>query len=124
MEIAYWIVAGLLALVYLMAGAMKILRTREQLIASGQVWVKGANSGMVKLVGVVELASALGLILPPVTGILPILSPFAALGLVLVQTVAIGIHMKMNDTKSMPVNIILLALAIVAAWLGATLFAV
>lgn len=124
MVIAYWIIAGLLALVYLMAGALKVFRSREQLIAAGQGWVEGANTGIVKLVGALEVAGALGLILPPLTGIAPSLAPMAALGLVLVQAVAIGVHMKLNDTKSLPVNIILLAMAIVAAWLGAALFAV
>lgn len=124
MVIAYWIIAGLLALVYLMAGALKVFRSREQLIAAGQGWVEGANTGIVKLVGLLELAGALGLILPPLTGIAPSLAPMAALGLVLVQAVAIGVHMKLNDTKSLPVNIILLAMAVVAAWLGAALFAV
>lgn len=124
MTIAYWIIAGLLALVYLGAGAMKVLRSREQLIAAGQGWVEGANVGIVKLVGLIEIAGALGLILPPLTGIAPSLAPMAALGLVLVQAVAIGVHMKLNDTKTLPVNIILLALAMVAAWLGASLFAV
>ena len=124
MAIAYWIIAGLLALVYLAAGAMKVLRNREQLIAAGQGWVEGANTGVVKLVGALEVAGALGLILPPLTGIAPSLAPMAALGLVLIQAVAIGVHMKLNDTKSLPVNIILLAMAIAAAWLGAALFAV
>lgn len=124
MIIAYWIIAGLLALVYLLSGGMKVVRSREQLIAAGQGWVEGANTGIVKLVGALEVAGALGLILPPITGIAPSLAPMAALGLVLVQAVAIGVHMKLNDTKSLPVNIILLALAIAAAWLGAALFAV
>ena len=124
MIIAYWIIASLLALVYLLSGGMKVVRSREQLIAAGQGWVEGANTGIVKLVGVLELAGALGLLLPPLTGIAPSLAPMAALGLVLVQAVAIGVHMKLNDTKSLPVNIILLALAIAAAWLGAALFAV
>jgi hypothetical protein len=124
MVIAYWIIAGLLALVYLASGAMKVLRSREQLIAAGQGWVEGANTGIVKLVGLLELAGAIGLIAPPLTGIAPSLAPMAALGLVLVQAVAIGVHMKLNDTKSLPVNIILLAMAVAAAWLGAALFAV
>lgn len=124
MIIAYWIIAGLLALVYLMAGGTKLFRNREQLIAAGMGWVEGANVGIVKLVALLEIAGALGLILPPLTGIAPSLAPMAALGLVLIQAVAIGVHMKLNDTKSLPVNIILLALAIVASWLGAALFAV
>lgn len=124
MIIAYWIIAGLLALAYLGAGGTKLVRNREQLIAAGMGWVEGANTGMVKLVGLLEVAGALGLILPPLTGVMPSLAPLAAIGLILIQAVAIGVHMKLNDTKSLPVNIILLALAIAASWLGAALFAV
>ena len=35
MNLALWIVQGLLALVYLAAGGLKIVRPREQLVASG-----------------------------------------------------------------------------------------
>ncbi len=75
MLIAYWIVAGLLALAYLAAGIMKIVRSPDALVATGIAWAKDVPLPAVRLIGVVEVLGAIGLILPPLTGIAPILAP-------------------------------------------------
>jgi hypothetical protein len=118
MLIAYWIVAGILAFVYLLVGGTKIVRSRAQLNESGMHWVRGANPAVVKLVGLVEILGAIGLILPPLMNTAVLLAPLAAIGLVLVQAVAIGVHMQMKDAKSLPINIALLLLAFATAWIG------
>ncbi len=118
MIIAYWVVAGILALVYLLVGGTKVIRTRAQLEDAGMHWVRGANPAVVKLVGLVEILGAAGLILPPLMNTAVLLAPLAAVGLVLVQAVAIGVHMQMKDAKSLPINIALLLLAFAAAWIG------
>ena len=59
-----------------------------------------------------------GVILPPLTNTAVYLAPTAAVGLVLVQAVAIGIHLKAGETKALPVNFVLLGLAAVVAGLG------
>lgn len=120
--IAYWIVSGILALAYLFVGATKLVRSRAQLEAGGMQWVRGVNPAVVKLVGLIEVLGAVGLILPPLLAVAVFLAPLAAIGLVLVQAVAIGVHMQMRDTKSLPINISLLLLAFVAAWLGVLSF--
>ena len=122
MIIAYWIVAGLLALAYLLAGATKLVRSNAQLEASGMHWVRGTNPAVVKLVGLVEVVGAAGLILPPLFSTAAFLAPLAAVGLILVQAVAIGVHMQMRDLKSLPINLALLLLGFVAAWLGVLTF--
>lgn len=118
MVIAYWIVAGLLALVYLAAGATKLVRSKEQLASGGMPWVEDFSAGAVKGIGAVEVLGALGLILPPVTSIAPYLAPIAAIGLVLVQVVAAVTHARRKETKTIPVNVVLALLAVAAAVLG------
>jgi uncharacterized membrane protein YphA (DoxX/SURF4 family) len=118
MLLAYWITASLLALVYLVSGAPKIFRSQEALLASGQGWVTDVNPALPKLVGILEVLGALGVILPPLTNIAVYLAPTAAIGLVLVQAVAIGIHLKAGETKALPINFVLLGLAAVVAGLG------
>jgi hypothetical protein len=118
MIIAYWVVAGILAFVYLLVGGTKIIRSRAQLEESGMSWVRGANPAVVKLVGLIEILGAVGLIVPPLTNTAVLLAPLAAIGLVLVQAVAIGVHMQMKDVRSLPINIALLLLAFAAAWIG------
>ncbi|WP_394940184.1 DoxX family protein [Psychromicrobium sp. YIM B11713] len=110
MNIALWIVAGLLALAYLGAGGVKIIQPKEKLV--GQMgWVENASTGLVKFVGAVEVLGAIGLILPQLTGVAPILTPLAALGLVLIQIGAIVVHIRRAEIKNLPVNIVLLLLA-------------
>lgn len=122
MIIAYWIVAGLLALAYLLAGVTKLVRSNAQLEARGMHWVRGTNPALVKLVGLVEVVAVAGLIFPPLFSTATFLAPLAAVGLILVQAVAIGIHMKTGDLRSLPINIALLLLAFVAAWIGVLTF--
>jgi uncharacterized membrane protein YphA (DoxX/SURF4 family) len=111
-NIALWVVQALLALVYLAAGSLKVVRPREQLVASGNYdWMKDTSDAGVKAVGAVELLGAVGLILPELTGIAPILTPIAAVGLVVVQVGAIRVHLARNERKPLPANVILLLLA-------------
>lgn len=111
MNIASWIVQVLLAAMFGMAGAMKtfqIAKAKEQL-----PWAKNRSDGFVRFVGTSELLGALGLILPLLTGILPWLTPVAAIGLILIQLLAIFTeHLPKKEYNVIPVNIVLIALAV------------
>ncbi|HXS84654.1 MAG TPA: DoxX family protein [Mycobacterium sp.] len=112
MNIALWTVQGLLAFVYLAAGGLKVIRPREKLVATGQLdWMKDHSDAAVKAVGAVEILGALGVILPEATGIAPILTPIAAVGLVIVQIGAMRVHLTRNERQPLPINVILLLLA-------------
>jgi hypothetical protein len=64
-NIALWIVQGLLALVYLAAGGLKVVRPREQLAASGNFdWMRDSSDAGVRAVGLVEILGALGVSRP------------------------------------------------------------
>jgi hypothetical protein len=111
-NIALWIAQGLLALAYLAAGGLKVVRPREQLVASGNFdWMKDTSDLGVKAIGTVELLGALGMILPGVTGIAPILTPIAAVGLVVVQIGAIRVHLVRAERRALPANAFLLLVA-------------
>ncbi|BCP36539.1 hypothetical protein MINTMi198_19090 [Mycobacterium intracellulare M.i.198] len=112
MKIALWAVQGLLAFAYLVAGGLKVVRPREQLVASGRLdWMKDHSDAAVKAVGAVEIVGALGVILPEATGIARILTPIAAVGLVIVQIGAMRVHLTCNEREPLPINVILLLLA-------------
>jgi hypothetical protein len=63
----------------------------------------------------VEILGALGVILPWLTGIAPILTPIAAVGLVVVQIGALRVHLVRNERQPLPANVLLLLLAGFAA---------
>lgn len=116
MNVVLWIIAGLLAAVFLAAGAMKLAQPREKLVSSGMAWAGDVSPGMVKVIGALEVLGALGLVLPAIVDIAPILVAWAALGLVVVMAGAIAVHLKRKEMQLIPVNLVLLALAAVVAW--------
>src|SRR6266851_1621018 len=81
MNIALWIVQILLALAFAMAGIMKVTQPIDRL-ETRMGWVKDVGPRGVRLIGSLEILGAIGLILPAVTGILPWLTPVAAVGFV------------------------------------------
>jgi hypothetical protein len=119
MRVAYWIVAALLALFYLYAGGIKVARSRDQLRPM-MGWVDSVPLRLVRIIGVLEVAGALGLILPPLTGIAVALAVVAAAGLALIQVGGISLHLSRGEATVIWLNIILLALAGAAIWLSTT----
>lgn len=107
MNIALWIVAGLLAVAFLGAGAMKLTAPRAKL-EENMNWVKSATDGQVKLVGLLEVLGAIGLILPAALDIVPILVPLAATGLALMMVGAAVVHAKVKDPAADAVPAIVL----------------
>ena len=117
MTVAYWIVASLLALFYLYAGGLKVLRSPDQLRPM-MGWIDTVPLRLVRTIGVLEVLGALGLILPPLTGVAPALALAAAIGLVLIQVGGISLHLRRGEVKVIGLNISLLVLAGVEIWLA------
>lgn len=114
MVVVYWIVAGLLAAFYLYSGGIKIVRSQEQL-APMMGWAGTAIPMVgVRAIGVVEVAGALGLILPPLTGIAPSLAVWAAAGLALVQVLATVFHLSRGERRDLWLNGVLIVVALAA----------
>src|SRR5436190_8209863 len=117
MELAYWIVAALLGIVYLYSGGQKVIRSKEQL-APMMGWVDTIPMWLVRCIGVVEILGVVGLVLPPLTGVAPALALAAAIGFVVIQVLAAGLHLSRGEVKEIWLNFILFALAVAATWLA------
>jgi DoxX-like protein len=117
MNLTLWIIAGLLAAVFLFAGANKLFIPQEKLAkAPGGGWVLDFSAGFVKALGAVEILGAVGLILPALLDIAPILVPLAALGLALIMVGAAIVEFRRHAFKHVLGNLIYLALAVFVAW--------
>jgi hypothetical protein len=115
MNIALWIAAGLLAVAMLAAGFSKLATPKEKLLAR-MAWVEDVSPGMIKFIGLMEVLGAVGLILPALTGIAPILVPLAATGIAIIMIGAIIVHVRRGETKEIAPSVVLLALALFVAW--------
>lgn len=112
MSIALWISQILLALMFLMAGAMKVFQYEKAKESAN--WMKDASKGFVTFIGIAELLGAIGLILPAVLDILPILTPIAAIGLALIMLFAAIFHTSRKESGALN-NLIWFLLALFVA---------
>ena len=116
MNIALWIVAGLLAAAFLFAGSNKLFIPYGKLAgAPGAGWVNDFSPGFVKTLGVVEIFGAVGLILPAVLNIAPVLVAVAALGLGLIMIGAATVTLRRHEPRHALLNFVYLALALFVA---------
>ena len=97
MDVAVWVVQGLLALAFLAAGAMKLTQDRKRLVDQGMAWAGDFSDGQVKGIGAVEVLGAVGLVLPAALGIAPVLTPIAAVGLALLMAGAVVTHLRRRE---------------------------
>lgn len=116
MLVVFWIVTALLALAFVGAALFKLTRTRAQLRAAGMTWTDDFTPGQVRLIAVAELLGALGLVLPPATGIAPVLAPVAALALAGTMAGAVRVHVRRGESPAPAA--VLLVLCLVGAVLG------
>jgi hypothetical protein len=107
MPTALWIASGLLALAMFAAGTTKIVTRRVKLMERMK-WARTWTDGSVKLLGIAEVLGAIGLIVPQLTGIVPILTPIAAVCLTLLMLGAVKTHAEMREPVVAPLVLALL----------------
>ena len=115
MDTTLWILQVLLAAIFLVTGLTKLTQPRAKMAAGPMRWAADVTDGQFRLLGAVEVLGAAGLIVPAALGIGPILTPLAAVGLVLVMIGAIATHLRFDEANRLAVPIVVLALALFVA---------
>ena len=116
MNTVTWIAQGLLALALLAAGGMKISQSKEQLMASGNMdWTEDFPEPQIKGIGALEVLAAVGLVVPALLDIAPVLVGVAAVGVVLLMLGAAATHLRRGEGQMVPVNLVIAAIAVFIA---------
>jgi uncharacterized membrane protein YphA (DoxX/SURF4 family) len=113
MNIALWVIQALLAALFLYIGGMKVFayeRFKKMTAKNGD---SGVSHGLTTFIGISELVGGLGLILPLATGVAPILTPLAALGLGVIMILATRHHMRRKEPVTMTVVLLVLCAVVV-----------
>ena len=110
MNVALWIVQGLLAALFLLAGGAKLVMSADQMAGpvALPVW-------FLRFIGVAEVLGALGLVLPGLLRVRPVLTPLAAAGLVIIM---IGATVVMWAGGMVAVALMNLVVALLAAFVA------
>jgi uncharacterized membrane protein YphA (DoxX/SURF4 family) len=115
LNVLIWVLQVVLALGFLAAGIMKTTQPREKLMTR-MAYVEDLSDGGVRAIGLLEILAALGLILPAISGVAPVLTPLAAVGICVVMVGAAITHLRRNEAQAIPVNLVLFALAALVAF--------
>ena len=94
MNLALWIIQGLLAVIFLFTGGMKLIMPIEEM--TKQLPMPGL---FLRFIAGCEVLGALGLILPSLLRIRPGLTPLAAAGLVIIMIGATVTTVMMGQTS-------------------------
>lgn len=115
MSVALWVGQALLAVVFLYSGAFKLSQSREKLLEMGQTGAAVFPLPVLRLVACCELLGAVGVIVPWLTNIGPVLTPLAAAGFVPIMVGAIVAHARLREPRNVAAtSFILLVAALVA----------
>ena len=118
MNLALWIVAGLLAAVLLISTS-KAFVPREKIAAVGGAaaeWVEDFSPGTLRAIATLELLAAAGLILPAALDIAPVLVPLAATGVALLFVGAVTMRLRRGEKATIVSDLVYLAMAAFVAW--------
>lgn len=115
MNIVLWIIQIILAGMFVLAGVIKTTQPKEKL-ATNMPWVNDYSLEMVRFVGISELLGGIGMLVPWLTGIAPVLTPIAASGLAVIMVLAAVYHFRKEEYKGVIFNAVLFLLAVVVAY--------
>jgi len=116
MNVLLWVVQILIGLAFLGAGILKVTKSRAELQPTME-WVEDFSAGTVRFIGAAEVLAGLGMLVPSLTGIAPVLSAVAAVGLVLLMAGATITHVRRKEVvPNVVVTVALLAMAAFVAW--------
>ena len=113
MNILLWTLQGSLAAA--VSRTQKAFLSRERLI-SHYPWVEDFSTPTVRFIATAELLGALGLVLPPLTAVAPILAPIAASALGVVMLLAMLTYVRRHEMSAVALNLALLVMAAIVAW--------
>jgi hypothetical protein len=110
--VGLWTAQVLLALAFGAAGGMKLMMASADIAKA----MPGAPEALIRFIGVSEVAGSLGMLLPALTRVLPVLTAWAGVGLATIMVLASALHASRGEWDHLPVTLGLFALAAFVAW--------
>jgi uncharacterized membrane protein YphA (DoxX/SURF4 family) len=112
---ALWIMQGILAAMFIMPGYMKVTSPAAK-VREMNGMAPGASIIQFRLLGWLEWLGVIGIIVPWLTGIAPILTPITAVCFAIVMVGAAVMHGQKKDYKVMPLLAVIFILSVIVAY--------
>lgn len=114
MNLVLWVLQAVTAVAFGGHGYLLVMRPRQT--AERAPWVAALPVPFLRVLGIIEIVGALGVVLPGLTGVLPSLTVAAAGGLVAMMLLAMLFHVTRREWRNIGLNLILGALAFAVAY--------
>ena len=115
LRVGLWTAQALIFLAFSAAGLVKLFTPIPQLAAM-MPWTGEHPEAFVRVIGIIDLAGGIGILLPSLTRIMPNLTVLAALGCSVLQVFAIVFHVSRGEAVVTPLNFVLLPIALFVLW--------
>jgi uncharacterized membrane protein YphA (DoxX/SURF4 family) len=124
-NITLWIAQFLLAGIFAYSGAFKSVKSKAALVELGQTGLKYYTPAFIRFIAACELLAVIGLVVPWWTGIAPMLTPTAALGIAVIMVGAAFSHARLaredpqhrtREFAAVSTNVFILGTCVFVAW--------
>jgi hypothetical protein len=117
MNVALWIVQGLLATAFVAVGVGKLAQSKLKLLKNPQMaWAEEFPEPALKALGAVEVLAAVAVVVPWLTGVATVLTPIAAVVLGLLCFTSVPGMWRRGQYSAIAPNAALFVLAAFVAW--------
>lgn len=110
-----WVLQGLLAAVFIVPGATKTFISKAGLVEKKAI-AAGESAVPYRFLGITEVLGVIGIILPWLLGVYPVLTPLAAVGFAIVMVGAFVVHYIKKEYKILPALVAIFFIAVTVAW--------
>ncbi|WP_030517182.1 DoxX family protein [Nocardia sp. NRRL WC-3656] len=110
-----WVLQGCLASLMVMSGISKLVQPRDKLVNT-YPWMQNVSKGSIRSIAAVEVIGAAGLIGPAATRIASVLTPIAAVGLMVFAVLAAILHLRRREASGVAIVSVMFLVAAVIAW--------
>ena len=114
MSVALWILQAVLAIVFAVTGGLKLVRPKAALLDRMGA-LEPVHPAAVKAIGLAEVLGALGLVVAPFVGLMPLV-PWAAFGLACAMVAAMIAHGQRHEWTHAAVPAVLFVLSVVVMY--------
>lgn len=112
MNTVLWILQSLIAVTFLYSGVNKSIYPEQKLVAKGQTGVEGLPISLIRFIGVSEILGAIGIILPSLLHILPVLTTISSIGFAVIMVPAAIIHYKRHEPQNVFTNCVIFVICV------------
>lgn len=110
-----WIMQGILASIMAASGLVILIIPKSRL-ENRLYWIRKYPNSMRIFICTAKILAAIGLTAPMLLNVLPILTPIAALGIVLLMIAALNYHLQTKEYKDVPATVIFLSMALLISY--------